>query len=478
MARARRPEDAGALVRLPHPESSSRTIERASRARRSVPLTAVLATGVVTALGQALGGIGYTLGAMLSGVLFFGVWRRGRTLDVRVDDTNVVVPSRDLVLPRGKGQLVVQAIERKDKGQVVYRWSLEHSEGGVIATDCVHPLVVRACAEGLAMAGQWPLVWRSPVETLEERKPTELDLPLAVREAREPMIPVNRPRPFDALYDVEPLGDQGGVRARFVRGVFGRARTATFGQLLGFGFVMLPISVSLGFWLIPLAFLPALLFSRLATPDVDITRTGITLRYRMFGGITLLERRLPAAEIESLYIDTLPGKRVLAVGDETQVTLAHVRDAFEAEWLRGVIVKALVDEPAPSAVPSAHAVPSDVAAGERAAGVDAACPSCLHAGLERLGGELDEQVCPACGGRFLPEVGAARLVEDELGITRDMLRELTRYFGGERRTCPSCRSRTSAVRLKGVTADLCQGCGGLWLDAGELGRLSAGRYEG
>ncbi|MBM4283299.1 MAG: hypothetical protein FJ137_21990, partial [Deltaproteobacteria bacterium] len=91
-------------------------------------------------------------------------------------------------------------------------------------------------------------------------------------------------------------------------------------------------------------------------------------------------------------------------------------------------------------------------------------------------GALGEDVCPRCRGRFLNGALTERVVIDELGVERGILRELAGFFSGARLPCAGCGAAMRPLGLRGVAVDLCLGCGGLWLDAGELSRLSGGRY--
>lgn len=107
------------------------------------------------------------------------------------------------------------------------------------------------------------------------------------------------------------------------------------------------------------------------------------------------------------------------------------------------------------------------------------CPRCTgNVSLAQGFGALTEDVCASCKGRFLSPAIVERLIVDELGISQDVLRELTALFASkERRTCPACESKMSPVQVKKVRVDLCTGCGGAWLDAGELVALTQGRHE-
>ncbi len=110
----------------------------------------------------------------------------------------------------------------------------------------------------------------------------------------------------------------------------------------------------------------------------------------------------------------------------------------------------------------------------------AACPRCSTADAEVPlvpgAGTLGEAVCPRCGGRVLDEAAVQRVIIDEHGITRATLRELAGHFGRPNLRCPGCGQRMHPVQLRQVPLDLCTGCGALWLDAGELWRLSEGRW--
>jgi Zn-finger nucleic acid-binding protein len=103
------------------------------------------------------------------------------------------------------------------------------------------------------------------------------------------------------------------------------------------------------------------------------------------------------------------------------------------------------------------------------------CPRCVRP-LQPPVGTLEEEVCGGCGGRYLPSRGVARLLEDERGLDLGLLRELSEHFGNENLRCPGCAHGCSTIQLKGERVDLCFGCGGLWLDAGELADLGEGRH--
>ena len=108
------------------------------------------------------------------------------------------------------------------------------------------------------------------------------------------------------------------------------------------------------------------------------------------------------------------------------------------------------------------------------------CPACAARGAItelRDGVVLDGQGCPRCGGVLLPATGSERLLHDELALDRALLLEIAESFGGRRYGCPACHSKMRALLVRGVDIDLCFHCAALWLDDGEIERLSAGRYR-
>ncbi|MCP4500422.1 MAG: zf-TFIIB domain-containing protein [Deltaproteobacteria bacterium] len=102
------------------------------------------------------------------------------------------------------------------------------------------------------------------------------------------------------------------------------------------------------------------------------------------------------------------------------------------------------------------------------------CPICPGQHLEPRVGALLESVCRHCQGRFLPLEAVEQLIE-ELGISVSELRDRI----GQKRThaCPSCRTSLAPIALGDAIAEVCPGCGGMWLDGGELKELSLGRFE-
>lgn len=105
------------------------------------------------------------------------------------------------------------------------------------------------------------------------------------------------------------------------------------------------------------------------------------------------------------------------------------------------------------------------------------CPRCgPDAALVPHEGTLHESICPRCLGRFLPSDARETLL-GELQIDDVTLREMVKTFAGERLVCPGCGFKTSAIRLRGRSAGMCTGCGGMWLDQGDLSKVTGERLR-
>lgn len=105
------------------------------------------------------------------------------------------------------------------------------------------------------------------------------------------------------------------------------------------------------------------------------------------------------------------------------------------------------------------------------------CPRCGP--LSRLRareGALHEAICARCLGRYLPS-DARETMLSELQIDDTILREMLASFAGEKLTCPGCGFATSEIRLRGRHAAMCTGCGGMWLDQGDLSKVTEERLR-
>lgn len=104
------------------------------------------------------------------------------------------------------------------------------------------------------------------------------------------------------------------------------------------------------------------------------------------------------------------------------------------------------------------------------------CPGCGQ-GLEAPSGDLPASGCAECGGWFLDGAATEKLVVEELGISQEILSALPEHGIAQDRACAGCDAALHTCPLRGVKVDLCPRCGGLWLDRGELRRLTGGRRD-
>ena len=102
------------------------------------------------------------------------------------------------------------------------------------------------------------------------------------------------------------------------------------------------------------------------------------------------------------------------------------------------------------------------------------CPRCRDAWLVPAAGAMQEDVCSVCAGRYLDEHATSLLCERHLRVSATVLKDLS-HDGPRRLICPGCASRMTLTLLRGVQVDLCRGCGGAWLDEGELTRITRGQ---
>lgn len=106
------------------------------------------------------------------------------------------------------------------------------------------------------------------------------------------------------------------------------------------------------------------------------------------------------------------------------------------------------------------------------------CPRCRGGLVPFSVTELSELRCAVCQGAWLDSPAVAALGE-ELGMR-------ARTFIARMRTafpplwgallCVRCGLRMSRIKLRNVEVDACRNCGGMWLDSGELGRVSRGKW--
>lgn len=454
----------------------------------------IAAGGSGLAIVTAMLGAGlYSTAALVGAPLFFAVAAYGfvgfRTLRVERRGDAVLIPGQP-PLPAGKGDVVVEPWIRyvssaKGGSRPVRYYRISHGSAELYAR-CEQPLLARAFAEGLCRLGGYRMQWQSVAAAPQEvREPEELDRPLVERLAVDPARLQRARPPYQPLVEWEGLP---GGAVRLWRRLRRKDVFLVYGVVVGLallaGFMGWVSNVgeggSRGTWFllgvgIPgLATATAWLGLRLLLPsDLLVSPKGIERRWRLFGGAPVYRRLWDSKRIESLYLESHPLVRLVVAGDDLFEAVHLAGRDLEPAWVRYLLQRGLLGLGVPAdgdAPATKQSAPAELA--------QSGCPRCLGEPLAAGGGELDEQTCATCAGRFLPPHGAERLVLQELAISRQMLRELVGLFGGERLRCPGCRTRMSAVQLKGVATDLCTGCGGVWLDAEELSRLSLGRYTG
>ncbi len=111
------------------------------------------------------------------------------------------------------------------------------------------------------------------------------------------------------------------------------------------------------------------------------------------------------------------------------------------------------------------------------------CPACYHTLGELQVGALVVDACQACGGIWFDAFELQRVDAEEEAAGEPLL-QLKRdpkvvVDPSRKRECPRC----SGVKLhrhffsarRSVQVDQCPGCGGYWLDAGELAAIRAER---
>ena len=87
-------------------------------------------------------------------------------------------------------------------------------------------------------------------------------------------------------------------------------------------------------------------------------------------------------------------------------------------------------------------------------------------------GDIEVDLCPACGGLWLDKGEIERLSK----TPPDKVEELRQALAGGDQAgisetqsfCPACSGALTEVRLGRVMIDYCKACGGLFLDRGEL----------
>lgn len=103
-----------------------------------------------------------------------------------------------------------------------------------------------------------------------------------------------------------------------------------------------------------------------------------------------------------------------------------------------------------------------------------ACPIDARELSVRKADELDVMGCQACGGAWLPATSAGALLSRLATAAPPQQRffDKVRLEGGDSRfSCIECGTAMRVIGHRGVEIDVCQDCGGIWFDGGELQRF-------
>jgi Zn-finger nucleic acid-binding protein len=481
------------VLRVPAPEMATGCLWFSYRMVANLAMLALFLTGTFTVIA------GHFAGALALGAAFILYFVRDYSppLTLRRQGSVVLGLPGEKRVPVEDGRLVVLGTHmirhvRRNKRNVEIKvpiWKLLHTSARTKKTTTLveeghDPVAMRTLAEAVARLARTELWWQpEKSEAIDKRTVEQLDQPLALRLRNDPSR-IRRAPPVEPLgYRIEPADDETmvffkrdltqagaalvglGVLAYLTVFSFFKGRLET----ITFGIVLAPMYIgALGF----------LLRKAVLSDRLKITRAGVSREVTLLDR-PLVRRHLSSDRIESLYIEHRPRLSVVAAGDGLFKRLSPAALTIgDAKLLVNVIEETLSGRKALPPAEDAGGGQSDslddvsvsLAVGEHL------CPRCQELTLVRRGGELDESVCASCGGILLPDRGTERLVEEELGVDRDMIRQMQNYFTGERLSCPLCRSHMSPMRIKGEHIDLCTGCGATWLDAGELSSVSRGRY--
>ena len=108
------------------------------------------------------------------------------------------------------------------------------------------------------------------------------------------------------------------------------------------------------------------------------------------------------------------------------------------------------------------------------------CPACSAPLFEVKSGEVLVDVCKnACGGVWFDAKELDKLDEEQEAVPHQILRPIKNanvaIDFNRKRECPRCAGKALTKSLHDehyqLELDECQGCGGIWLDLGELENL-------
>jgi Zn-finger nucleic acid-binding protein len=136
---------------------------------------------------------------------------------------------------------------------------------------------------------------------------------------------------------------------------------------------------------------------------------------------------------------------------------------------------ALVEKPAPQPIQIVQKIVHVVGASDAAEPEPGRCPHCLRVLVSVKVGEVELHGCPGCGGIWLDNVSAKKVLENPENIfyelaTRAANNATANRPRNPRPTCPVCSIILDRTRFHDVDLDLCPEHG-TWFDALELGML-------
>lgn len=109
------------------------------------------------------------------------------------------------------------------------------------------------------------------------------------------------------------------------------------------------------------------------------------------------------------------------------------------------------------------------------------CPRCAHALKSVRAGSYAVDGCGHCGGVWLDNRASTHLVrvlDRDLVRVADLASQAAQapFAGGEKATCPSCKSELARVEHAGVSIDVCA-AHGTWFDRDEMQEIAKRAYD-
>lgn len=102
------------------------------------------------------------------------------------------------------------------------------------------------------------------------------------------------------------------------------------------------------------------------------------------------------------------------------------------------------------------------------------CPACPQAPLKiaRLDTGMDVDLCDFCGGAWLDKSEIYAFVRQRQKLYDEFAAAFKSLKPSER-ICPRCAKAMHSAGVQGVNFEVCASCSGTWFDKGEVERLNA-----